>query len=338
MALLVTGVAGFIGYHLAEALLADGRTVLGIDSLNDYYDPKLKNARLTRLEARPGFEFRQINVADRQAMFALADQSPDIETIVHLAAQAGVRYSLDNPAAYVDANVMGQLAVLELARRLPNLSHLVYASSSSVYGRNEKQPFAVGDPVERPASVYAATKRAGELLARTYADLYGLPVTGLRFFTVYGPWGRPDMAYYRFTRAIFEDRPIRVFNQGRMKRDFTYIDDILTGLLAAIERPPAGPGPEGGGDEAAAPGDLTTHRLYNLGNHRTEPLLRFIEVLEAACGREARKEMTDMQPGDVAETYADIASSTRDLGFQPTTTIDEGLPRFVAWFRDYHGV
>ncbi|MEE8534423.1 MAG: NAD-dependent epimerase/dehydratase family protein [Kiloniellales bacterium] len=338
MALLVTGVAGFIGYHLAEALLADGRTVLGIDSLNDYYDPKLKNARLTRLEARPGFEFRQINVADRQAMFALADQSPDIETIVHLAAQAGVRYSLDNPAAYVDANVMGQLAVLELARRLPNLSHLVYASSSSVYGRNEKQPFAVGDPVERPASVYAATKRAGELLARTYADLYGLPVTGLRFFTVYGPWGRPDMAYYRFTRAIFEDRPIRVFNQGRMKRDFTYIDDILTGLLAAIERPPAGPGPEGGGDEAAARGDLTTHRLYNLGNHRTEPLLRFIEVLEAACGREARKEMTDMQPGDVAETYADIASSTRDLGFQPTTTIDEGLPRFVAWFRDYHGV
>ena len=336
MALLVTGVAGFIGYHLAEALLADGRTVLGIDSLNDYYDPKLKNARLNLLEARPGFEFRQINVADRQAMFALADQSPDIETIVHLAAQAGVRYSLDNPAAYVDANVMGQLAVLELARRLPNLSHLVYASSSSVYGRNEKQPFAVGDPVERPASVYAATKRAGELLARTYADLYGLPVTGLRFFTVYGPWGRPDMAYYCFTRAIFEDRPIRVFNQGRMKRDFTYIDDILTGVLAAIDRPPAGPGPEGGG-EAAAPGDLTTHRLYNLGNHRTEPLLRFIEVLEAACGRAARKEMTDMQPGDVVETYADIASSTRDLGFQPTTTIDEGLPRFVAWFRDYHG-
>ena len=343
MTLLVTGVAGFIGYHLAEALLARGRTVLGIDSLNDYYDPKLKHARLARLEGRPGFDFRRIDVADRQAMFALAEESPGIETpgietIVHLAAQAGVRYSLDHPAAYVDANVMGQLAVLELARRLSNLSHLVYASSSSVYGRNEKQPFAVGDPVERPASVYAATKRAGELLARTYADLYGLPVTGLRFFTVYGPWGRPDMAYYSFTRAIFEDRPIRVFNQGRMMRDFTYIDDILTGLLAAIDRPPAGPGPEGGGNEAAAPGGLTTHRLYNLGNHRTEPLLRFIEVLEAACGREARKEMTDMQPGDMVETYADIASSTRDLGFQPTTTIDEGLPRFVAWFRDYHGV
>jgi UDP-glucuronate 4-epimerase len=339
MTLLVTGVAGFSGYHLAEALLARGQSVLGIDSLNDYYDPKLKRARLACLEARPGFEFRQIDVADREAIFALAEEYPGIETIAHMAAQAGVRYSLENPTAYVDANVMGQVVMLELARRLPKLRHLVYASSSSVYGDNEKQPFAVGDPVERPASVYAATKRAGELLARTYASLYGLPLTGLRFFTVYGPWGRPDMAYYGFAQAIFADQPIRVFNQGRMRRDFTYIDDITAGVVAAIDHPPSGPGPEGGGDDPAdAPAGLTTHRLYNLGNHSAEPLMRFIEVLEAACGREARKELVEMQPGDVVETYADITAATRDLGFHPTTGIDEGLPRFVTWFRDYHGL
>ncbi len=348
MTLLVTGVAGFIGYHLAEALLARGETLLGLDSVNDYYDPNLKRARLARLESRPGFSFQRTDIAGPGALAGLAEAHPEIATVVHLAAQAGVRYSLENPAAYVDANVMGQVAVLELCRRLPKLHNLVYASSASVYGGNEKLPFCVGDPVERPASVYAATKRAGELLARTYADLYGLPVTGLRFFTVYGPWGRPDMAYYSFTRAILAGRPIRVFNQGRMKRDFTYIDDVIAGVVAAIDRPPPGSGREDGGTgpDGAIPdgtipdgtigGGLTTHRLYNLGNHQTEPLLRFIDVLEAACGRKAILDLVGMQPGDVVETYADIASSTRDLNFRPTTGIDEGLPRFVAWFRDHH--
>ena len=340
MTLLVTGVAGFIGYHLAEALLARGETLLGLDSVNDYYDPDLKRARLARLESRPGFSFQRTDIAGPGALAGLAEAHPEIATVVHLAAQAGVRYSLENPAAYVDANVMGQVAVLELCRRLPKLHNLVYASSSSVYGGNEKLPYSVGDPVERPASVYAATKRAGELLARTYADLYGLPVTGLRFFTVYGPWGRPDMAYYLFTRAILAGRPIRVFNQGRMKRDFTYIDDAVAGVLAAIGQPPPGLGPEDGGTapDGTIRGGLTTHRLYNLGNHQAEPLLRFIEVLEAACGRKAILDLADMQPGDVVETYADIAASTRDLGFRPTTAIDEGLPRFVAWYRDYHGI
>jgi UDP-glucuronate 4-epimerase len=324
MTILVTGAAGFIGYHVSEALLARGEAVLGVDNLNDYYDPILKHARLDRLEDRPGFTFRQTDLSDAAAMGALAEVCGEVEAVLHLAAQAGVRYSLENPAAYVDANVMAQVRVLELCQRLPKLRRLVYASSSSVYGRNSKQPFAVDDPVDRPASVYAATKRAAELLAQTYAGLYGLPATGLRFFTVYGPWGRPDMAYYRFTRAIFEERPIRIYGEGRMKRDFTYIDDVVVGVLAAIDRPAAG----------AAEG----HRLYNLGNHRTEPLLRFVEVLEAACGRKAQRELLGMQPGDVRETYADIESATRDLGFRPTTPIDEGLPRFVAWYRDYHGI
>ena len=327
---LVTGVAGFIGTHLAEALLARGDAVLGVDNLNDYYDPALKRARLERLEARPGFAFRRADLSDPADMRALAEDCGEVDAVVHLAAQAGVRYSLEDPAAYVDANVMGQVRVLELCRRLPKLRHLVYASSSSVYGRNTKLPFSVGDCVDRPASVYAATQRAGELLARTYADLYGLPTTGLRFFTVYGPWGRPDMAYYRFTRAILEGRPIRIFNQGRMKRDFTYIDDVVSGVVAAIDRPPQGGEAENGG--------AGSHRLYNLGNHRAEPLLRFIEVLEAACGRKAVREPVGMQPGEARETCADIATATRDLGFRPVTTIDVGLPRFVAWYRDYHGV
>lgn len=325
MTVLVTGAAGFIGAHLAHALLDRGRRVLGVDNLNDYYDPALKQARLARLEAREGFAFRRLDLTDRAALPALCAATPEVEQVAHMAAQAGVRYSLDHPFAYVDANVTGQLVVMEACRRLPRLRHLVYASSSSVYGANAKLPFSVADRVDHPVSLYAATKRAAELMAETYARLHGLPMTGLRLFTVYGPWGRPDMAYYLFTKAILEGRPIKVFNKGEMRRDFTYVDDAVAGVLAALERPPEATG-------AAPP-----HRLYNLGNSRSEDLLRFIAVLEQACGREAIKEFADMQPGDVKETYADIEPARRDLGFDPKTTIEEGLPRFVAWFRDYHG-
>ncbi len=325
MPILVTGAAGFIGYHVCEALLGRGEQVVGLDNLNDYYDPALKQGRLKRLQGRDGFSFHRIDIADRDALFALVDREQRIDRAVHLAAQAGVRHSLENPYVYVDANVMGELVVLEACRRLPDFKHLVYASSSSVYGGNRKLPFSIEDPVGQPVSLYAATKRAGELIARCYAHLYGLPATGLRFFTVYGPWGRPDMSAYIFTRAIFEGEPIHVFNQGDMRRDFTYIDDIIAGVLAALDHPPES-------------GEGLPHRLYNLGNHRSEELMHFIAVLEKACGREAVKVFEDMQPGDVKDTYADIEASRRDLGFEPRTTIDEGLPRFVAWYRDYHGV
>jgi UDP-glucuronate 4-epimerase len=325
MTVLVTGAAGFIGYHVCEALLDRGESVVGVDDLNDYYDPALKQARLNRLEGRGGFSFHKLDIADREAMFALVDGAPGLDRTVHLAAQAGVRHSLENPYAYIDANVMGELVVLEACRRLPDFKNLVYASSSSVYGGNRKLPFAVEDPVDRPVSLYAATKRAGELIAQSYAHLYRIPATGLRFFTVYGPWGRPDMSAYLFTKAIFEGKPISVFNQGDMRRDFTYIDDIVTGVLAALDHPPED-------------GERPPHRLYNLGNHRSEDLMRFIAVLERACGREAVKVFEDMQPGDVKETYADIEATRRDLGFEPRTTIEEGLPRFVEWYREYHRV
>jgi UDP-glucuronate 4-epimerase len=324
MAILVTGAAGFIGYHVCTALLDRGERIVGIDNLSDYYDPSLKQARLDRLTGRNGFSFHKIDVADREAMFALFENERDLDRVVHLAAQAGVRHSLKDPYVYVDANVMGQLTVLEACRRVADLQHLVYASSSSVYGGNTQLPFSVEDRVDDPVSLYAATKRAGELIAQCYAHLYGIPLTGLRFFTVYGPWGRPDMSYYLFTRAIFEGEPIRVFNHGDMRRDFTYIDDIVAGTVAALDRPPGGDGGE------------PRHRLYNLGNHRSEDLMHFIAVLERACGREAVKVFEDLQPGDVKETYADIEASRRDLGFEPRTTIDEGLPRFVRWYREYH--
>jgi len=324
MHVLVTGAAGFIGYHVAEALLARGDRVSGVDDLNAYYDPALKQARLARLAGRTGFAFEQQDIARRDAMLGFAGDGPD--AIVHLAAQAGVRHSLKHPEDYVRCNIEGQLSILELARAMPALRHLVYASSSSVYGDNEKLPFAVTDPVERPASFYGATKRAGEVMAISYARLYGIPTTGLRFFTVYGPWGRPDMAAYLFTKAMFEGRKLQLFNGGNMKRDFTYIDDIVAGVLAALDRPPAR-------DAGHA-----SHRLYNLGNHRAEDLLRFLAVLEQACGRKAIVEEAPMQKGDVRATYADITESQRDLGFAPKTAIDEGLPKFVAWFRDYHGV
>ncbi len=326
MTILVTGAAGFIGFHLCRALLARGESVVGLDNLNDYYDPTLKKARLEVLQEAPGFAFAALDIAERPAMLDFAESQTAVTAVVHLAAQAGVRYSLENPSAYVEANVMGQLVMLEACRRLPRLRHLVYASSSSVYGANTKVPFAVGDPVEQPASLYAATKRSAELIAATYARLHDMPMTGLRFFTVYGPWGRPDMAYFSFTKAILEGREIRVFNHGKMRRDFTDIDDVIPGIVAAVDRPPA---PREG---------RPPHRLYNLGNHRPEGLLHFIEVLERACGRKAKKRLVEMQPGEVQETYADIEESRRDLGFDPKTRIDEGLPKFVRWYRDHYGV
>jgi UDP-glucuronate 4-epimerase len=321
MALLVTGSAGFIGSHVVDALLARGERVIGIDNLNDYYDVSLKRARLSLLEGRDGFTFHQIDVADPAGMQSLVDQHGDIDTIIHLAAQAGVRYSLTRPLAYVEANVKGQLVLLEAARKLSGLRNFVYASSSSVYGANTKQPFSVDDRVDHPVSLYAATKRAGELITETYCRLYGMPCIGLRFFTVYGPWGRPDMAAYLFTEAILAGRPIQVFNAGRMERDFTYIDDIVPAILnAACALPPR-------------PGE---HRIYNLGNHRPESLLDFIATLEAALGREAVRQMLPMQPGDVPSTYADIEPARRDLDFEPRTPITVGIARFVAWYRDYH--
>lgn len=321
--IVVTGAAGFIGFHVAEALLARGDTVLGIDNLNAYYDVTLKQARLARLEAQPGFVFRKADIADREAIGGLAGAFPDIAGIVHLAAQAGVRHSLTDPYVYVQANVMGQVVMFELARACSKLAHFVYASSSSVYGGNDRLPFSVDDPVTQPNSLYAATKRADELIGHTYAHLYRIPATGLRFFTVYGPWGRPDMAAFLFTRAILAGEPIRVFNRGEMWRDFTYIDDVVSGVLRALDRPPQGTPP---------------HALYNLGNHRSEKLTDFIAVLEAALGKKAQMRFEPMQPGDVPSTYADIESSRRDLGFEPTTPISEGIPRFIRWYRQHYGV
>ncbi|HEX9647282.1 MAG TPA: NAD-dependent epimerase/dehydratase family protein [Alphaproteobacteria bacterium] len=325
MTVLVTGAAGFIGFHVASALLARGESVVGVDDLNPYYDVALKQARLAQLEGRAGFRFRRLDIADAAAMEQLARAEGPFRRIVHLAAQAGVRHSLTQPMAYGRSNLVGQLVVLELARHTEGLRHLVFASSSSVYGGNAKLPFAVADRVDTPVSLYAATKRAGELMAYSYCRLYGLPTTGLRFFTVYGPWGRPDMAAWLFTEAILAGRPIKVFNHGDMRRDFTYVDDIVDGVVRVIDRPPPA-------------GEAPPWHLYNIGNHRPEPLLRFIAVLEAALGRRAETEMLPMQPGDIAETYADIDELSRDTGFRPTTTIEEGIPRFVAWYRDHYGV
>jgi UDP-glucuronate 4-epimerase len=326
MTVLVTGVAGFIGSHVARQLLERGETVVGIDNVNDYYSVALKEARLADLAKLPGFVFHRANIADRDAIFAIAQRHADATGVVHLAAQAGVRYSLENPFAYVEANVMGHVVMLEAARQLPRLASFVYASSSSVYGANKTQPFSATDRVDTPISLYAATKRSDELIAYAYSHLYGIPATGLRFFTVYGPWGRPDMAVFLFTDAILAGRPIDVFNQGQMARDFTYIDDIASGTIAALDRPPA-PGPDG-----------VRHAVYNLGNHRSEKLMELIHHLETLLGRKAEMRMLPMQAGDVVETFADIESSQRDLGFKPVTSIVDGLGRFVAWYKDYHGI
>jgi UDP-glucuronate 4-epimerase len=326
MSILVTGAAGFIGYHVAEALLGRGDAVIGIDNLNDYYDVRLKEARLARLTPKHGFTFHRASIADRDAVAAIIERHPEITGVVHLAAQAGVRYSLENPYAYIEANVMGQVVMLEAVRRLKHLASFAYASSSSVYGGNTKQPFSIEDPVDTPVSLYAATKRACELIGHTYAHLYGVPGTGLRFFTVYGPWGRPDMAAYLFTRAIMAGKPIDVFNNGRMKRDFTFIDDIVAGTVAALDHPPA------------ATSGRARHKVYNLGNNHPEELTNFIATIEAALGRTAIKNLLPLQPGDVPETSADIAAAQRELGFSPKTPISVGIPRFVEWYKAYHGV
>ena len=325
MAVLLTGAAGFIGFHTAEALLERGEQVIGVDNLNDYYDVSLKEDRLARLKQHAGFSIHRIDISDRSAMEALARANPDIDRIVHLAAQAGVRYSLENPYAYVESNLVGQIVVLEVARHLPRMRHLVYASSSSVYGGNTKIPFALEDPVESPVSLYAATKRADELMGHCYSHLYRIPMTGLRFFTVYGRWGRSDMAAFIFTKAILEGQPIQVFNNGDMQRDFTHVTDIVPGILACLDRPPT--------DTGDAP-----HKVYNLGNNAPEQLMRFIEVIERSSNHKAEIDFQPMQPGDVKATYADIGASQRDFGFFPKTSIDEGLPDFVEWYREYYDV
>jgi UDP-glucuronate 4-epimerase len=329
MSVLLTGAAGFIGFHVARRLLARGEDVTGIDNLNDYYDPALKEARLAALAGvGPGrFDFRKVDFADAGALeMALADSAFD--RIVHLGAQAGVRYSLQNPRAYAASNLVGHLNMLELARHRA-VRHFVYASSSSVYGGNESLPFRVEDRVDHPVSLYAATKKADELMSEAYAHLYRIPATGLRFFTVYGPWGRPDMAAWIFTEKVLAGAPIPVFDESRMQRDFTYIDDIVDGVVASLDRPPAD-------DGAAKPGgSVSAHAIYNLGNSRPEPLSALIAAIEKACGRAAIREPMPMQPGDVARTYADIEASRRDLGFEPRTSLEDGIARFVEWYRGY---
>jgi UDP-glucuronate 4-epimerase len=332
MRVLVTGAAGFIGMSLGRQLLARGDTVFGIDSINDYYDVQLKRDRLAELTRLGGdrFVFRQVDFADHAALdTALAGL--EFDRIVHLGAQAGVRYSIENPRAYVQSNLVGHLNLLEVARHR-RVEHMVYASSSSVYGGNTTMPFSVDDRVDHPLSLYAATKKADELMSETYAHLYKLPLTGLRFFTVYGPWGRPDMAMWIFTKAIFEDRPIAVFNHGQMQRDFTFIDDIVSGVIACLDNPPADTG------EPHAGGSKSPHAVYNIGNNRSEQLGHMIDLIEEACGKKAIRDLQPIQPGDVPATYADIGAIQRDLGFEPRTTIDIGVPRFVEWYRGYHGI
>jgi UDP-glucuronate 4-epimerase len=330
MAVLVTGAAGFIGAATARALLDRGDEVVGIDNLNDYYDPRLKQSRLDRLKQHFGdrLRFERIDFADADALARLAGDHA-FDRIVHLGAQAGVRYSLENPQAYVQSNLVGHCNMLELARAT-QCRHFVYASSSSVYGGNKSLPFRVEDRVDHPLSLYAATKKADELLSECYASLYRLPATGLRFFTVYGPWGRPDMAMWIFTKALYAGDPLPLYNGGEMRRDFTYIDDIVRGVTACLDGPPADDG------SSKAGGSSAPHAIYNIGNNRSEDLMRVVELLEQATGREALMDPQPMQPGDVKATFADISAIERDHGFQPTTAIDEGVPRFVDWYREYH--
>ncbi len=329
---MVTGAAGFIGSHVSLALLGRGERVLGIDNINDYYDPAIKHARLDRIRALHGdaFAFEKMDFADSEILNEVAEKYA-IDRIVHLGAQAGVRYSLVNPGAYVRSNLVGHCNLLELGRQR-EIKHLVYASSSSVYGSNKSLPFRVEDRVDRPLSLYAATKKSDELLSESYASMFRLPQTGLRFFTVYGPWGRPDMAMFIFTKALYDGKPLPLFNRGKMRRDFTYIDDIVAGIIASFDNPPKDDG------EAKAGGSTAPHAIYNIGNSRSEDLSRVIALLEEETGRKAEFELLPMQRGDVSDTYADISAIQRDHGFEPKTRIDEGVPRFVDWYRNYFGV
>jgi UDP-glucuronate 4-epimerase len=334
MRVLVTGAAGFIGYHTAKALLDRGDEVIGLDNLNTYYDVKLKQARLAQLQGRQGFAFHKLDLADRAGVERLfAEGRP--QRVIHLGAQAGVRYGMENPHAYIDANIVGTLHVLEGCRH-NGVEHLVFASSSSVYGANTTMPFSVHQNVDHPLSVYAASKKANELMAHTYAHLFRLPVTGLRFFTVYGPWGRPDMALFKFTRNILAGEPIDVFNNGHHARDFTYIDDVVEGVLRTANRIPA-PNPNWSGARPDPATSSAPYRIYNIGNHNPVELMHFIGVLEKALGREAKKNFLPMQAGDVPATFADVEDLAADVGFAPATPIDDGVARFVKWYRDYYG-
>ncbi|NLX90391.1 MAG: NAD-dependent epimerase [Firmicutes bacterium] len=333
MTILVTGAAGFIGFHLSKRLLENGYNVVGLDNLNDYYEVELKKSRLALLQEYKGFTFVKASLEERKAIEGLFSEFT-FSRVINLAAQAGVRYSIENPYVYIDSNVVGFMNILEACRR-HRVGHLIFASSSSVYGANRTKPFSVHHNVDHPVSLYAATKKAGELMAHTYSSLYGLPVTGLRFFTVYGPWGRPDMAYFSFTRAILEGKPIKVFNYGKMKRDFTYIDDIVEGTVRLIDRVPQ-PDPQWDGMRPNPGRSYAPYRIYNIGNNQPVELLYFIEVLERALGREAKKELLPMQPGDVLETYADIDDLALETGFKPGTSIEEGIGKFVAWYKEYY--
>jgi UDP-glucuronate 4-epimerase len=333
--ILVTGAAGFIGFHLSQRLLNEGYRVVGIDNLNDYYDITLKNSRLTQLTDRDNFSFYKLNLADQEGLEQLFDNH-QFDVVVNLAAQAGVRYSLKNPRAYIDSNVNGFCNILEGCRH-HQVKHLVYASSSSVYGANTKMPFSVHDNVDHPVSLYAATKKANELMAHTYSHLYGIPTTGLRFFTVYGPWGRPDMAPILFTKAILAGKPINVFNYGKMQRDFTYIDDIVEGVIRVMAHIPTA-NPDWTGDRPDPGTSKAPYKLYNIGNSQPAELLTFIETIEQCLGKTAEKNFLPLQPGDVVATYADVADLTRDVGFAPRTSLSDGVARFIEWYKDYYQV
>jgi len=332
--ILVTGAAGFIGFHFARALAGQDVSVVGVDNVNDYYDVDLKRARLAQLAGQGNFEFRERDVSDRASMAELFAEKPGFDAVVHLAAQAGVRYSLEHPDCYVDANLVGFGNVLEGCRRA-GVRHLIFASSSSVYGANTRVPFSENDTVDHAISLYAATKKANEAMAHSYASLYGLPCTGLRFFTVYGPWGRPDMAYYAFTRAVDEGRPITLFNQGEMQRDFTYIDDVVAAMVRLVDLP-AEPNPDWSGGHPTPATSYAPYRIYNVGNHKPEPLEKLVSLIETGLGREAERRYAPMQPGDVTTTFADIKSLQARVGFSPKTPLETGMGYFLDWYREYH--
>lgn len=334
MTILVTGAAGFIGMHLSKRLLEQGYEVVGIDNLNDYYDPTLKKARLTELNKYDHFTFIKLDLVDKEGILELFNKF-SFTYVIHLAAQAGVRYSLQNPHAYVDSNLVGFVNILEACRHYP-VRHFIYASSSSVYGANQKMPFSTSDNVDHPVSLYAATKKANELMAHTYSHLYGIPTTGLRFFTVYGPWGRPDMAYFSFTKNILEGKPIKVFNHGNMRRDFTYIDDIVEGMARLLDKPPVS-NPNWDRMSPDPSSSYAPYKIYNIGNNQPVKLLDFIKTLESLIGVKAKMEFLPMQPGDVEATYADIDDLQKAVGFHPSTSIEDGLRKFVEWYRSYYG-